>query len=340
MAVITLKIVVGNLAKVMSVFDQVKVYRSTVGLDGPYVELTGPTTRIALVSSTMIYEYTDITGNSDYYYKTSYYNSTSGLESSKSDAQRGEGDPALDICSVEEVKINYLFGVDLTDDAGTPFPDSLYEWYIKSAVSWLEHKLDLPLRPKTIEQECHDYMWEDFSKFIYLHCKESPVLSVQEIRMVLPGETEGRVIEESWIHLRKDSGVIHLVPGSGNISTILLGGKGPWLSFLRAGARFVPDVFHINYTAGFEPGTVPAIIRDVVGKLAAFGPLNIAGDLIAGAGIASQSLSIDGLSQSISTTSSATNAGYGARLIQYKGEIKQVLPTIQRYYKGARLAVG
>lgn len=59
---------------------------------------------------------------------------------------------------------------------------------------------------------------------------------------------------------------------------------------------------------------MPMDLINLTGKLATFGPLGIAGDLILGAGIAAQSIGVDGLSQSISSTSSATNAGYGARI--------------------------
>lgn len=339
MAVITVKIVVANLEKAIETFNQIKVYRSVSGIEGAYVELTGSGTRIPLESATSIYEFVDTAGDAEYYYKVSYYQSASGLESSKSDAQKGEGDPALDIISVDELKVNYLFGLDMTNDAGVPYPDSLYEWFIKSAVSWVEIRLDLPIRPKSVVDERHDFYWEDYTKFIYLHLREYPVISVEEVKMVLPSEQVVQTFDPSWFNLRKESGILHIVPGTGSAGTILFGAGGAWLPFMRASNRFVPDVFRLKYTAGFANG-VPAIIKDLIGKVASFGPLNIAGDLLGGAGIASQSISIDGLSQSYNTTSSATNAGYGARLIQYKSEIKQVVPTLQRYYKGPRLAVG
>jgi hypothetical protein len=91
-------------------------------------------------------------------------------------------------------------------------------------------------------------------------------------------------------------------------------------------------VWKVVYKAGFLPGKCPLNIKELIGMKAAMGPLNIAGDLIAGAGIASKSIGIDGLSQSISTTSSATNAGYGARILQYNKEIKERLQRLKDYY--------
>ncbi len=84
---------------------------------------------------------------------------------------------------------------------------------------------------------------------------------------------------------------------------------------------------------------MPPVLVELVGKYASFGPLNIAGDLLGGAGIASQNISLDGLSTGFSTTSSATNSGFGARLLIYRGEIKDWIPTLMRYYKGPKLVV-
>jgi len=73
----------------------------------------------------------------------------------------------------------------------------------------------------------------------------------------------------------------------------------------------------------------------VIGKLAAIGIFNVAGDIALGqSALASYSLSIDGLSQSISTTNSATNAAFGARIINYQKEIKDSLSKLKTYYRG------
>ena len=73
--------------------------------------------------------------------------------------------------------------------------------------------------------------------------------------------------------------------------------------------------------------TLPADLKHAIGiKGATLLLLHVAGDLILGAGIASQSLSVDGLSQSVDTTSSAMYNGYSARAHdlgkQYEGVIK------------------
>ena len=84
---------------------------------------------------------------------------------------------------------------------------------------------------------------------------------------------------------------------------------------------------------GWSVETLPSDLKRVIGYLAAMLPLDIAGDLIAGAGIANFSISMDGLSQSVGTTSSATNSGYGSRVIQFQKELKNMLPALRAKYR-------
>lgn len=337
MAVIRLSIVVGNLDEVLATFDVIKVHRSTAGELGPFTELSVPATRPVLESGKVIYDFVDDTGDASYHYRSSYFNTISGLESSLSDVQQGDGSGALDIITVEEVKTNYLFGLDLTNDQGEEYPDSLYEHFISSAVSWLEHRLDIPILPKVVDDERHDYLKEEYRQFIWLHLDYYPLIAVESVKLYLPGEQLVATFDDEWIHIQKDGGVVQLMPGPGTAGALVQGVSGAWMPLLYSSARMIPDAFRVKYTAGFD--TVPPIIKDLIGKIASFGPLNIAGDLLGGAGIASQSIGIDGLNTTFNTTSSSTSAGYGARLIQYQKEIKEVVPTLQRYYKGVRMRV-
>ena len=336
MSVITVRVVVSNITEVRRFFNKIKIYRSVAGKSGTYAEITEALSRLTLDSDMIIYEYQDYSGSADYYYRSSYYNSTTGVESSLSDPQRGEGDPALDIISVAELKTNYLFGLDLTNDSGEEYPDSLYEYFIKSAVSWIEHKLDIDLRP-VVRTEYQDWNYDDYSKWMALYVDHFPIIAVESVTLKLPGGQVIMTYENDWLQVQKESGQIHIVPGDA-AGVLTFVGQGSVLPLMNA-HKFIPNAWIIQYTSGFSPDSVPDILRDLVGKTASFGPLNIAGDLLGGAGIASQSISMDGLSQSFNTTSSATSAGYGARLLQYQKEIKEVIPTLRRYYKGARISV-
>lgn len=87
-----------------------------------------------------------------------------------------------------------------------------------------------------------------------------------------------------------------------------------------------------DLTFKYTAHNVDPLIERAVLLVSSLLPLNIAGDLIAGAGIASQAISIDSLSQSIATTASATSAGYGARLIAFNAELKQVMGKLRGKY--------
>jgi hypothetical protein len=321
------------------------------GKYGIYAEITSltppvsGTSRLTLVAGQTSYCYLDACGDFDYWYKVRYYNSTTFAVSPFSEPIQGDADSALDVLSVEDFQTNFLFGVDLTDDEGQPYPDSLYEFYIKSAVSYLEQNLDLPIRP-TRYTEGHDFVYEEFRQNLALFLDHYPVLNVESVTLRLPGSAP-QLFDPSWYYIDKNFGQMNLIPGFGNVGIPLLGATaGYWPPFAAhyRSNRFIPQVFEVKYTAGFlgscQGGRgVPDNIRELVGKIAAMGPLNIAGDLVAGAGLSSTSLSIDGLSQGITTTNSSTNAGYGARLIMYRKEIKDQIDVIRNYYKGARLQV-
>ena len=104
--------------------------------------------------------------------------------------------------------------------------------------------------------------------------------------------------------------------------------------------QYIPDYWRVQYITGWDVDQMPMDLINLLGKLASFGPASIAGDLILGiAGVSGQSLSIDGLSQSISTTASATSAGYSARLLQYQKEIKETVGRLKLVYDEVKFAV-
>lgn len=351
---ITTTIIEPDVNLVRANFDAIQVFRSVNGPTGSYSEVTKPGTRPRLEKDKTTYTFTDPDGAADYYYKFRYFNTVTSAFDTFSTPERGEPEPALQVISIEELKDVYLFGVDLTNDQGVPYSNAMFTWYIKAAVDWIEKRLDLPILPRTYPDERHDYYKYDYNKYIWLKLSHYPVIGISEVKLVLPGEQVVKVFEKDWLHIQRGDGQLQMVPGTGTAGTILLGASGAWLPFIYGNNKFIPDAFRINYEAGFgrprDPNSVsprdpeldafPPDIKHVVGMIASMGPFNIAGDMIAGAGIASQSIGIDGLSQSVSTTSSATNAGYGARIIQYQKDIKDQLPHLARYYKGPRLTVG
>lgn len=318
------------LSRALERFGQIKVFRgdSASDFESP-TEITSPSTRITLQRGLTRYTFIDLTGTTDHWYAVAHYSPGRGETSALGDPFQGIADPALTIVTPQELKVLALFGVNLTDDSGTPYPPEIFEHYIRSAVDIAERTLDIFLYPRVLTAERYDYHRPDYQSDLALELDHIPILSVEGVRLVLPPEQEIITFDPSWVHIAKPSGQMNLIPGGGNLAMIQLGYAASWWApLLRYGRDYLADVFSVDYTAGFPIGGVPAALKNIVLKLASLGPLNIAGDLIAGAGIASSSLSIDGLSQSISTTSSATNAGYGARIINYTKELQRELKAL------------
>jgi len=93
-------------------------------------------------------------------------------------------------------------------------------------------------------------------------------------------------------------------------------------------------------TVSWSADTLPADLRQAIGiKCATLLLLHVAGDLILGAGIASQSLSVDGLSQSVGTTSSAMYSGYSSRAEALDKQYTLLIKALRAQYKITQFGV-
>jgi hypothetical protein len=195
------------------------------------------------------------------------------------------------ILTVDQLKNWFMFGLDLTDDSGYPFPNSMYVFAIKSAVDSLEKTLGIKIKPTTILEEVQDYNAADYRDFAFLQLNYWPLISVEGIRVQYPTSDSPVVFPIEWVQMQRQHGQIHLIPTQGSLSTILMGRGGDYLNFVWRGYDFMPNLWRIDYTAGFAAGQCPNDIIGVVGMLACFYPLNIAGDLVGGIAVASKSIS-------------------------------------------------
>lgn len=253
---------------------------------------------------------------------------------------REENKNKTPIISAQELREKYLFGINLTDGDGNEMPDSLMEHYIAAAMEWLETEIPgLTLNEKEIVDETHDYYVDDYMVFGFIHLFKFPVKSISKWAIQFPLQTELLEFDPTWLRVDSISGHVNLVPTEGTLSSIILGKGGSFLPLLYNALEQVPAIIHLTYKAGFDDKNIPILVKDVVAKKAAFGPLGIAGDLIVGAGIAAKSISLDGMSQTINTTSSATNSGYGARILILEKELKADLANLRNYYQGIKMVV-
>lgn len=348
MSLMRLEVRITDLSSVLDHYNRIAVWRSSTGRDGIFAEITTASTRPRLVAGTQTYWIDDATGTAADWYRVAYVHSDTGATSDLSDPQPAQ-DVALTtaVLSVQTLKDVFLAGIDLTTDGRTPYPDAMYEWSIKAAIDWLESALDIKVMP-TRYVERYDYYRRDLEEWGMIKLRHAPVIddlrgatlpdpTRTRVRVIWPSQETALEFDQRWIQIREEGGHIRLVPAAGSLGTMLLTAGGAFLPLLAGGRDFVPDIFEVSYTAGFRLGALPYDLRDMLGKRAAFGPLLMAGDAIMGQGVASSSLSIDGLSQSISTRASSQGGVYAARLKQYETDLDKGMAAARLKYKGMQL---
>jgi hypothetical protein len=250
------------------------------------------------------------------------------------------------VFSVAEMWALYLYGIKIQGGEGSVFSNVAMRKYIEMAQRQVENWFNLKFCKQLVDQSLTYYRQDYWQQFPILQTNYPVRDPLSMIGML--NKMEQIIYPQGWLFCEYDLVMgqgkrrISVVPTGasttqGNAQVILTG-----ITSQVGMQRFdyIPDYWRIQYITGWDIDQMPMDLLNVVGMTASFGPLNIAGDLILGtAGIASQSLSIDGLSQSISTTSSAENAGYGARLINYQKEIKETVGRLKLVYDEVKFRV-
>ncbi len=230
---------------------------------------------------------------------------------------------------------NYLFGINLTNDQGRPYPEELYVNQIRAAVSRAETLFGIAVSPRAVTADLYDVQLTHAPRY-QLRLVTRPVRRITRWAMrsgLNPSQTYE--VDPSLVLIRsKLAGEVELrvhgvIPGLWN-------GVRWFPSFIGFHHGAAPAQIEVDYLAGFDGNefALDPTMKDWIGLTAAMLPLDTAGDLIAGAGIASKSIGQDGLSQSLSTTASATNAGYGARILSYQKRLPTIEADLRAKYRG------
>lgn len=237
---------------------------------------------------------------------------------------------------VEFLKENYLFGIPLEDSYGNKMTDKMLLHYIKSAIQYVQRLLQITIEPVDVEDEIHDYYANDFMNWTFVQLYKKPVIEVKSMSMQF-GNTKMYDIPNNWIKNYGITGQIQLFPVSGSTGSLILSQNGSFLPMTLGLYQNAPSIWRISYRAGMED--IPDDLVEYIMKRASIGILQVWGDLIIGAGIANQTISIDGLSQSIGTTQSPEFAGAGARIKSYQDDMKDLEKRLRDTYVGINLGV-
>lgn len=235
----------------------------------------------------------------------------------------------------QTMKDGALFGIPLTSAlTNQTVSDSTIKKYIDSAVSQLEHELDLYITPVTFEEK-HDYNRHEFTwNYNYLKLNHANVICVEEVQLSFSNDTSNLGFVQfplEHVHLMPQEGVIQLVPAFGtSLSGFLLSAfSGTQFHALRAiGLHSFPGAVRVKYQAGFEDGKIPAAIVELIENMAAFKLLSFIGPLIFPH--TSIGVSMDGVSQSVGTPGPQFLV---SRLRDLESIIQQQKDAIKGYYQ-------
>lgn len=233
-----------------------------------------------------------------------------------------------------DMKDRALFGIPLKSQlTGQEVSDSMIKHYIDSAISELEHELDLYITPVTFEEK-HDYKKHEFTwNYNYLKLNHPNVICIEKVELSFSNGSEQGFVDFplEHVHLMPQEGVMQLVPAFGtSLSGFLLSAfSGTQFHALRAiGLNEFPGGVRVKYQAGFEEGKVPMAIIELIENMAAYKLLTFVGPTLFPYN--SVGVSIDGTSQSVSTPGPQFLA---QRIKDLEGIINQSKDAVKGYYQ-------
>jgi hypothetical protein len=236
--------------------------------------------------------------------------------------------------SAQDIRESDFYGIALNAPNTPDMTDDVIERYIDSAVNYFENELSIKIM-KQVVTETADYDSSAMAQWGFLRVK-NPIASVILIKGgvnfnkfdIPPSWYVTKVASRPEARLRN----IHFVPIDSFLTYLISG------SFLIGYySKDIPNFWEITYCTGFD--VVPEYLMYAISMVGMLRLFNIFGDIVLGAGLASFSLSLDGLSQSLATTNSSTNAGFGARVLNYTKELKQAIDDLRATYKPIAISV-
>ncbi len=243
------------------------------------------------------------------------------------------------IVTPDDCRYTYLWGTDFKATNGTYFTDEQIKFFIVEATRYLERELNISIIKTKIksqaedrnlvkgtdydeEESLYDFSYRKIQRYGMIQTRHRPVIDVEKCTLINRGGSDIDLLKDSVIDRKK--GVIKFLKRPFMPSETA---KGISTAVSRFGSEtFQPHLFYaIDYTAGYKTSDdVPEDLRQIIAKVAAISLLNVIGDGLM-SGFSSSSLSMDGISESFSSTQSATSAYFGARIAVYQKEVKEYI---------------
>lgn len=168
--------------------------------------------------------------------------------------------------------------------------------------------------------------------WIHWKCPYYPLICFEE----LYGQVANtRIVDIAleWVEVHEKTGWVELVPFNQEVAFKFIGLV--WIESIR-GPVPLPNFWNFTALVGFRK--TPEVIIELIAKKAAMDILTIAGQAFRG-GFSAQSVSREGVSESVSYTASAMYGIYSASIEDYRKWIHENLPKIKASFRGPNMWV-
>jgi hypothetical protein len=243
--------------------------------------------------------------------------------------------------TVAQLRSRWCFGLPLYDVNGVDIADEDIQDFIEAAIATVERTLGVRMKPTIIccnaeerglvkgtdyevSEPAYDYDAKSYGNWGFMQLRERPASKLLGVKLVLPN---GQIIVDfmkrpEWVKFYPEAAQFQIVPYAGDPTLFaMLGGSQSGFPFITGQInRNMPQMWYIDYISGYPQDEIPKDIVHIIAKLAAVDLLGIAGEALT-AGVTNSSTSIDGISESVGTTVSASSTVYNAHINQFKQEI-------------------
>lgn len=238
----------------------------------------------------------------------------------------------------------YLSGIPLCYPNGGKITEYTIKQKIQSAQKEIENLLSIKIN-RQLWEERKDFVAEEVKRWGYI--KSTFLISEPEKLSGFINNVQQVKYPKNWLSIKSGSDKsqarnMFLVPNTGGQGAQMDMGGYEWSGVTPHmgwfGSDFIPNYWKMEYWTGWCPKDVPADLIEAIGKYASIQILAITGDLIYGAGIGNQSVSLDGISQQYSTTKGGGKGAFAGRVGQYADELFGAGGQIERL-KGEYLGI-
>lgn len=243
------------------------------------------------------------------------------------------------IISASEIKTTYFANLPLKNLAtGTEVSDSQLDFWIRSEQKQLENALQVLLHRQAYVEKRNFVAdnWMNWGWMPTTYMVVTPVSVQGFLNTVMQVN-----YPQQWLSTKSSSDdesyhrMIELVPISGSGSAI--SGSSIWVGVFPYnggffGGKTVPNYWSLTYITGFFK--IPADVMKALALMVSIQLLLYISANVMLPGIASKSIGVDGLSQSVSSTASVNKVAFGALADAYKAQLDETMEILQDNYVG------